>query len=319
MRLAITTDGGEHWRTEGVALPRSFWRAATATIAFESAKVGFVDSGVALVGTVDGGLQWNPIRLGDEVTEVSLVGSSAWAVVIGCPATAPTTPHCPAAVASAEVGLHGAGTWQVHSLAVRAIPGSQPTMARPSAAVGVLTGLLWPDDKRNPLLVTEDGGTVWRNDGAPCASGDWTGPGAVAAVSSTLGKSDWWLVCGGGGPGMGMETKAIERSGNRGATWTQIAAFTSPSPYRNRGNLPTGDAGPLAATSPLRLWFLTANYLSTSSDGGRQWTTLPGVALHGGGEFATLSFVEPSHGWLVAPGVGLWRTVNGSRWTQLKG
>ena len=321
MRLATSDDEGEHWRTVGVALPKSFWGASSVTLGFASTKVGFVDSGVALLSTVDGGLQWRPVRLGAEVTEISLVGSSAWAVVIGCPGTATTTPHCPAYVDSSRVGPHGAAAWQVHPLPIMAIPGVEPTLARPSATIGVMTGLLWPDDKKNPLLVTEDGGRVWRVDGSPCASGDWTGPGAVAAVSSKMNKSsDWWLLCNGGGPGMGTDFKAIDWSGNEGAgRWAQLAAFTSVSPYRDQGDLPTGDAGPLVATSRLRLWLLTSNSLSTSSDGGRQWTTLRGIALDGGGEVASFSFIDSSHGWLATPGVGLWRTVNGRSWTKLDG
>ena len=31
MRLAVTSDGGQHWQTEGAALPTSFWSGGGAT------------------------------------------------------------------------------------------------------------------------------------------------------------------------------------------------------------------------------------------------------------------------------------------------
>jgi len=319
MRLAVTSDGGEHWWTEGIAIPEHFWggSGSDATLAFVSSRVGFVDNGTALIGTTDGGLHWTAVRLGDQVVGISLVGSNLWAAVIGCPISAAVTPHCPVAVDSAAISPHGTRAWRVHRLSIEAIPGAQPVLARPSESVGLLTGLLWPDDNKNLVLVTQDGGSTWQTAGAPCAAGEWVGAGQITAVVSTPGRSSWWLLCIGGG-GAGTITKGIEWSGDFGRTWSQIAAFASISPYRNRGNLPAGDAGPLVATSRSRLWLATANYLSSSSDGGRTWRTPAGLDLRGGGELARFSFIDSSHGWLVVPGVGLWRTVNGSYWTALK-
>ena len=303
---------------DGGSRPSQVILRTTVTLAFVSTKVGFVDNGIVLVSTVDAGMHWEAVRLGDQVADVSLVGSSAWAVVVGCPLTATMTAHCPAAVDTAEVGPNGAGLWHSHRLPIDAIPGAEPTMARPSASVGLLTGLLWPDDNKNPVLVTDDGGGRWRTAGTPCARGGWLGAGPIAAAEYTD-KSGWWLLCNGGGPGMGTDLKAIEWSRDEGRVWSQLAAFTSVVPYRNQGNIPGGDAGPLVATTRLRLWFLTANYLSTSADGGRNWTTFHGIHLNGGGEIATFSFADPSHGWLAVPGVGLWRTVNGRSWRKLNG
>jgi photosystem II stability/assembly factor-like uncharacterized protein len=85
----------------------------------------------------------------------------------------------------------------------------------------------------------------------------------------------------------------------------------------NHGNLPTDDAGPIFVASARQVWFATENYLSGSSDGGRNWTTFRDVSMEGGGGLATFSFVDPTHGWLVGAGGPLWRTTNGRTWTRV--
>ena len=94
MLLAATTDAGNHWRTEGVALPSDLWGPGD-DMAFVSKRIGFVVGAGRLVVTIDGGRHWKLVDLGGEVASMSLVGSSLWAVVIGCMPNAPDTPHCP--------------------------------------------------------------------------------------------------------------------------------------------------------------------------------------------------------------------------------
>jgi hypothetical protein len=166
------------------------------------------------------------------------------------------------------------------------------------------------------VQVTSDGGRHWRVAGAPCGAKTLVHVGRRTVeerwesleglASGVVGRTrEWWAVCG-GGAAAGTATKGLEVSADDGGLWSQIAAFPSIAPYRNPANLPAGDFGGLTALRGGRLVMITPDELGFSDDRGSQWRGVEGVNL--GGTWA--SATADAHGmvWVLAPGVGLWRS-----------
>jgi photosystem II stability/assembly factor-like uncharacterized protein len=212
-----------------------------------------------------------------------------------------------------ETTIDGANTWQ------RAIqpPGASPTvLSRVSTRVAYVEGCgqmtangLQPGD----LARTEDGGRTWQLRALPqgCSGG--------AADLVALSADDLWLVQF-GQPAIDMSSKWVYRSYDGGEDWTLMASESLGSAAHGTGQIPsTGDFGPLSvlAIEPNRAWLSEdRGGLLVSTDGGMNWGfayTDRSVDAFGP---PYVSFLDAVHGW-ASTGDGLWRTTNGSTWTEI--
>jgi hypothetical protein len=168
---------------------------------------------------------------------------------------------------------------------------------------------------RAVVLVTHDGGIIWRHVSDPCA----TSPGWESRSLAALAPSRVWVLCG-GEPATDMADKVLFASQDGGRRWQKVAAtcrWTSPKgqcPRAGEGDLPSIGYSPyLLMTTPHQGWIIGGRgNLEGTWDGGQTWRA-PMPALGGYANAMPLSdvtFVDPLHGWLAA-NCGVYRTVDG--------
>jgi photosystem II stability/assembly factor-like uncharacterized protein len=302
-RLASTRDGGGTWKLVGARLPGEVGDFSDmATMVFATQSLGWVLGSGALFATRDGGGTWTPVRLGGRVATISLSGSSLWAFVAPCMASPRTCRYrlWSTTVDSTswhQVGLLPAALGNWSPLVV-----TRPTPLRALVAIGQLGD--------TPTIITTDGGVRWSSV-RTCAPS-----GFVAVSFATTGPRGLWAVCLGGGS-MSSSLKSLVHSDDGGRTWSVVAVDRN---LKLGTPLPVpAEAGEiLAVAEPGHLWMATVNLVFGSLDGGKKWFVVPGVGSDGGGTFASFSFVSGTHGWLLEPGRGLWRTTDGRTWRAVK-
>ena len=166
---------------------------------------------------------------------------------------------------------------------------------------------------KRELLVSVDGGQQWREQAAP------TGPARMCNVDGSFAllpvrASTWWYLCV-GGAAAGSETKAVLETRDAGRTWRSRAAIIrlDRKPRHAHGLTYSdvvafgGGGGPL--------WLLSVFGLQGSVNGGRTWNDVNSVrTATANGVFDVLS---ARRAWLLAPGRGLWQTVDGVHWRAL--
>ena len=101
--LAVTSDGGQTWRTTG-KLPANFNPGATYALqlAFKNPDEGYVQSTdpAETLFTDNAGRTWSALRISGWPTALSLAGSSLWIVSQFCPASLlPPDGLCPSSAA----------------------------------------------------------------------------------------------------------------------------------------------------------------------------------------------------------------------------
>ena len=305
VRLAVTTDGGLQWVTQGSAIPSSLtilYPVIEQVVAVSTSTAWALDDEGTLLETTNGGTTWTTQVLPTPVDQVAQVGNSLWA--LACPS--PTGTLSCANPVLERVPLAG-GTWaklELPSVASKAVP----TLNVASSQEVVLVFSPEPNVAGN-LVYTTDGGGSWSVEAPP------GGPGGLCMTYpqfSADSAGDWWLLCV-GAVALGSSTQALMRSTDDGQTWTVAAShssFMTPSPP---GSLSGANPAALAAPSPTELWLAGFNSLTESSDGGVSWSVVPGVNPQGTstGSFDVLS---PQMAWLLAPETGLWTTSDGTTW-----
>ena len=134
-----------------------------------------------------------------------------------------------------------------------------------------------------------------------------------------LSTSDLWLVQF-SQPATDMTSKWVYRSYDGGEHWTLVAWENDSPPYQQTGHISsTGDFGPLdvLAAEPNRAWLAEdRGGLLVTTDGGLNWQSAfsdPNADALGP---PYVFFVDADHGW-VATGDSLWRTTDGTRWTEI--
>ncbi len=303
-RLASTSDGGEIWRLSGAPFPApttDFSQDATPTITFATGRVGWVNGGGVLVVTRDRGATWSVVRLGGFVAAISRSGYSLWAFVAPCMASPRSCRY------RVEATTFDERTWHEVALLPAAMGNWTPLVVtrlngeRALVAIGQMGSA--------STFLTTDGGARWSSVKACAPSG------FIPVSFATTSPRDVWAMCL-GGAGMGSSLKSLVRSSDGGQTWSLVALDRNFDP----GTLlpiPAEDGEILAVSSTGLLWMATVNFLTGSFDGGKRWFTVAGTDLDGGGAFASFAFVNSTHGWLLAPGSGLWRTTNDKKWRSV--
>jgi photosystem II stability/assembly factor-like uncharacterized protein len=303
VRLAVTGDGGRHWMTRGSEVPGPTQSPEPEQVAAVSGPDIWVvsDAGV-LLATRDYGATWAIQPLPAPTVAAASAGGWLWAV--SCPAVSQN--WCRPVVE--RMRLPG-GKWTRAPLAApSALPDVQLTVLSGRAAVLVIWG-------PHPALVsTADGGRHWSvrppPAGPPIPCGQ-DPPGSFTAAS----PDDWWLLCM-GGAAAGSSTKALWRSADAGRTWTAVSANTSLAGPRPAGSLPGQDGAVIAAGSAGRLWIVTPNTISVSTDGGASWST---TQLDPQGSLGQFDVLSSTLAWVLAPGAGLWQTADGITWRPVGG
>jgi photosystem II stability/assembly factor-like uncharacterized protein len=174
---------------------------------------------------------------------------------------------------------------------------------------GLVAGLFGPADHSSGtsrIEVTADGGRTWR-----VALGSRT---SISDVQ-TLGTDLAWAVT---GPcAMGTCDRALLASTDGGVTWTRI--FTGP--LERVSFVSSTDGWAVGHLFPAG-----SQQLEATSDGGHTWRDLPVPCPREAGIATDLSFVTPTHGWLLCTGEGgageegkaVLETGDGGRTWQMK-
>ena len=299
-RLAVTHDGGEKWRVIGGKLPApitNFSAEATPTMIFPTTRVGWILGSGALITTRDGGSSWTRVSFGGFVAVISRSGNSLWAFVAPCLANPTACSYRLEATTLNGRTFHKVGLLPSSLGNFLPLVVTRLSPERALVAVGQMGA--------SPAVLTADGGKRWSSVTACTPSG------FVAVAFATTGTADVWVLCLGGG-GMSNSMKSLARSIDGGKKWSLIGADRSLA--GPPGPIPSEPGDVFAVPSNTRLWIMTTYRLYGSADGGKRWFWVPGTGSDGAGSFATFSFVNATHGWLLAPGSGLWRTTDGRNW-----
>lgn len=298
LNLVATVDGGRSWRITGTPVPGGqAGDEGSNTPAFWTVSDGYVLADHRLWHTGDAGRHWVQVHLPGQVEELQQNQATVWAVLRVCPAGAGPGGLCPTHLAAATAD----------------VPFGP---ARPVPAAGVLVvGRLGPDAgaffegsdaKPAKLEVTADDGRSWTAVGDPCGQ---LPTGALAGVDD----AHWWLVCDQGG-GMNQGTIEVFGTDTGGRSWTLQADADEQG--QGTGGLSDSNVQQFAVSPDgRRLWLVGVNLVQTSTDGGRNWTTVGNVNLEGA--FVSVSLLAPEQAWLAAGNQGMWATANGATWAPL--
>jgi len=296
-QLVVTGDGGVTWQAAtAVALP-----AWVSSLAFTDADDGYAWGFQGLDVTHDGGRHWElslSVDLGHAA--VSPIGASIWAI---------------SSADELETSRDGGNTWQP----LTPPPLSGPAVLdRVSLSVAYVLGVGQGTVNGSPsadLARTEDGGLTWQTLSVPqgCAwNPDWCD---LVALTT----DDVWLVQF-SSPATDMSSQWVYRSYDGGTHWSLMASENLGDPNERTGQMSaTGDFGPLSvlASDPDRAWLAEdRGGLLVTTDGGLNWQPAfsdPNADADGP---PTVSFLDAAHSW-AATGDGLWRTTDGSTWTEI--
>jgi hypothetical protein len=273
--------------------------------------------------------------VGPVVSDVSAIGANVWAVVGTCPISSLTV--AAACSASVDVSTDAGVTWHATTAPpVSEEPGVSVTdqdleLARITPVRAYVLSFAPTRSAGGASLgrlgFTPDGGQSWLTRPDPCPA--YFDSGQEMAASGT---EDLWMVCA-SQAGSGSQAKALYRSSDGGQHWTLSAAANAPVLSGNvdlaaGGGLPVdGYVSPyslghenLAVLTPDDAWlFPDRSGVFRTTDGGRSWSTVSGLARAGlvGGGNGNIVFVDADHGWVCEVGAGLWRTTDGVHWRHL--
>ena len=168
---------------------------------------------------------------------------------------------------------------------VVSVPQDQPFFSQVGSTAGYVFGSGGFSGK---VYATTDSGRSWRSIANPCESGQITGGSAVSSTRLLL-------FCGQG-------PTVLYSSSDGGATW------------QRRPVTPGAGYSAVAGSSGEFLWQFNTG-LWESSNGGRNWTPVAGVKYGPSGDIV---IYDAHEAWHVVPGLGVFRTLNGTSWNLLK-
>ncbi len=295
-QLVVTGNGGVTWQV-ATSIPLPAWAS---TLEFVDSDDGYAWGSGGLDVTHDGGRHWElSLAVGTGSGAVSPIGTSVWAI---------------SSSGVLESTADGGTTWQ---------EAVQPPVSRPAVLSRVNTSVAYvlgcdeinQNGPQGDLARTEDGGKTWQTLAVPpgCSGGsEWSD---LVALST----DDLWLVQF-AQPATDMTSKWVHRSDDGGVHWTLMASETLGDPDQRTGHIfSTGDFGPLSvlASEPNRAWLAEdRGGLLVTTDGGLDWQFAfrdPDADAFGP---PSVSFLDATHGW-AATGDGLWRTTDGTTWTEI--
>lgn len=290
--LAVSTDAGSHWVTEGTALPAA---TVNQVAALSTRVVWALTSAGTLYATVNGGRTWTRQPFPGPVLTITQADGELTALI------GRGSPDSPGVD---TLRLPG-GSWRPVPLPpLDAKGGTVPQLA--FAGGGDFGLLIGPE-----LISSTDDGARWTTRSVPAATdGICRHPGLVLTATA---PGELWVLCQ-DGQGMQKATQVLLRTEDDGRTWQVMSQILGPS--SRPGALPFSGPTAISAFSPALLWSVGLNYTAYSSDAGQSWSVLN--AINPGGSYpVTLDVLSPTDVWLLAPGTGMWRTTDGLHWAQL--
>ncbi len=335
--LAESGDGGDTWTVTDPSLPVGF----PAQFEFSDTAHGYLWGGppssagtVALWVTSNGGRTWGRAGIGPVVSDVSAIGPDVWAVVGTCAIRSTGAPLCPVVV---EVSTDNGRTWSAAGPTSPLSENAEVSVSdenielaritRTRAYVLTFASQTGTLGVPGSLTYTADGGQTWAARRDPCPP--YFDFGQQIAASGT---SDLWLICA-SQASAGSQAKALYRSTDGGVQWALAAAANAPV---LTGGIVLGAAGGLpsagyvtpyslghenlAVLTPTTAWlFPDRSGVFETTDGGRTWGLVPGLAKAGvvNGGSGNVVFADATHGWVCVTGTGLWRTTDGRNWQRL--
>lgn len=315
-----TSNGGASFGASGAPLMRSRCGSVQAfsQITFDSAGTLFA-YGPRLAVSHDMGRTWRSPAVPGAVAGLTNHGTTSWAIVTGCRATART---CKLTLLRSAGGANWLPAPEqppdrsvVSAVASGAETGTSSLLS--SAPDGAVV-LALPDPPRHaqgafPGTTTVErlqlNATRWAAEPVPCASGGFETELAIAGDGSE------WLACT-SEPSTGVQPKSLAVSRDGGINW-RVVARPCALGTRCTQRMPLGGYldGLVALSSRTAFYVGYRSALTGTFDGGARWRTWQRI---GGGATATLqvTFVDPHAGWAVAwdayhGSSDLWRTVNG--------
>jgi hypothetical protein len=348
--LVATSTGGRTWHVRS-RLPysftgNSFWMPS---LVFLNDRVGYTQSGIPEQGasdrdvfvTIDGGLQWRPLRLGGVIPTVAgdnlLAGSVnenyqvangvLSLVALRCTETELLQGGsvCPSVLEQFKVGaVRPFATWQIPAVGDQ-LPGGRVPSDRLLAAVSARTVIVAEGDLEgwSPLLISKTGGRSWATWPTPCGS---LRVGAfvlqLPIQELHLFASNWWVLDCWQDQGMSQGAIVVSATNNRGRSWRLLSEGSAGA---NAGGIPNvgtigDDQQTLWASNDGRVlwaWDSIRGWFSESTDGGRDWTALRVASGEGGPPTVDLAPVGPRGAFLVVQGEAF-ATTNGINWRHLR-
>jgi hypothetical protein len=283
-RLMATADGGRHWHLlRAPAVRVGGLQPMAAGVLFASARVGWVYGSAGMWYTSDGGARWRRLRLGGAVSSMATSAGIAYAVVVRRPGPGALFTSPARRAAWARVG-HLTGD-----------------------SIAALGTAAWFSSADHLWVTT--GGKRWHRHASRCPQA-YSVRGLAGVAPST--RSDVLFLCVGDGFA-GGSAKAVLDSADGGKT----VHLAGPAPSEGQAE---GFAAP-----PGRPMVITlaasggADWLYTSRDGGKTWTTWTAPAA--GTPWTSLVYSGPATAWVVLGGpVGsaLLRTTDtGRTWHKI--
>ncbi len=301
-----TSDGGADW-TRYPPIYGAGGIPGPYAISFANAQQGWLVDGngyTQVLATTDGGATWRQVfpAVSASVQGVSFVGADH-----GFGLGSPGDPN--AVLATTDGGVSWAAIGRIPASGNRNPDYGQPGLVFTSPSDG------WAL-RANRLWDTVDGGRTWKPVALPgfLSSDSLTNlamAGRYGAVGSFSNDVCWWSVDGGRTWNRAQREsfgQALEDFNISVHAEAEAAGFGTALQGEGAGN---------------GVEWIVFNYQrwAVSTDNGRDWTVhdAPGQVTSSGG-IGTLTFADPSHGWIETGSGSLFRTTDGGRdWTLLGG
>ena len=277
--LVRTDDAGTRWHVTGI-FPKAFYPWTTA---FATPSVGYVIDGTSALFTHNAGRTWSTVKTTGAPLSISVKGHEVWIPVENCVTSAMQGP-CSTHLDTFSIG-------GLSPSAVSPLISDQPMLDQVSPTSGYSFEV---GSSSGAVLFTSTSGSKWSVITNPCQSHSIS-----SGVASSLERI--FVFCDIGSP-QGSGPTVLFKTIDGGITWSKVSA------------VPDVGAGAEVGTSGRFLWVFTPT-LWESSDEGRTWTSDSNVSYGPSGYIATST---PSRAWHPLPGRGIFRTLDGKKWTLIK-
>jgi len=235
-------------------------------------------------------------------------GTASTAHPAGSPASSPARPasvaggatHPPAAASKAPASAKASPPCRAGGAAAAAVSTAQGVSAQvpPLDTVQFVNASQGWAAGAGQILATSDGGRTWTR--------QYTGTAKIDQVDFTDANHGW-----------AVGTNGLLRTTDGGATWTQLSEPACTTPVEDV-HFVTQDLG-YAVARGAQVWTsagvpaaVSGGELLTTTDGGRQWTPVPGAPA----QAQTVCFSGPDNGFLGTPGK-VWHTEDGGKtWSE---
>jgi photosystem II stability/assembly factor-like uncharacterized protein len=321
-RYAIvrTVNGGIRWNMTG-SLPLILTRTMPTgglngllSMAFATPSKGYV----SLIGsrhaefTTDGGRTWSILKISDPISAITFEDQSLWIITTDCQNKNDNPSLCSSGLVVYPFG-HRAPE------AMYTVPTTGPVLTS-GVHSKTFQATLWSrrseeglfseggEGLRSTLLETLNAGGTWAVVIDPCTQTSIAGLVQRDAAN-------WVLYCNLDG-GMHQGYNELWSTTDAGQHWVLVGEGSEQGSIPTVGNIGDGMTDDLTVSgNGHELWMLgSVDGIVESADGGTNWQE---TDLQTGGYPGDIVTAGPIDAWLALPGIGLYRTVNGTTWSRL--